>query len=42
MTSRCPQCGKSLRAHLDGGACGILRRSGLDAPRARPTGGRLK
>ena len=36
MTSRCPQCGKSLRAHLGGGACNILN-TATARPRAPST-----
>lgn len=35
MTHRCPDCGRNLRHHLDGGDCGILRRNGQSRGRRR-------
>ncbi|MFA5862759.1 MAG: hypothetical protein WDA16_13795 [Candidatus Thermoplasmatota archaeon] len=42
MTHCCPDCGKNLRAHVNGGACGLVRRAGFDNARAGSSGGRSK
>lgn len=37
MTHRCPNCGKNLRAHLDGGACNIFATATRAPPSRTPS-----